>query len=632
MNSEESFLKKMDTSLTTGNRVPDDRRGILHHEKVAPVRESWDVAETQINHDDLYDDLEIKRVKQKSLFKKMFIGACIFALVGVGVFAFSMFTGKARLTGENVTVSVQAKTFADSGEEINVKISVANQNTTPMQLTKLTFKYPAGSTKDANAIKEISRDIGTINPGEVHDETFAITLFGEQGIEKDLSAGVEYRLGDSNAIYDKDGIAKVTLRSSVANLLVEGSSTLLSGQQLPLHLTISGNTTGTVKNALLVAQYPDGCDFVKSDVAPTLDKNIWYLGDIGPGIQKQIWVTVTCSGDTNEQKNIQFNLGSQSPDNERLIETVYTSGSHLAMLTSAFLATSITVNGQPYTGKLSIPGNREASVDINYQSTADKPITDAEIHLSLSGQAFNADKLRAANGFFDSATNSIIWTKNELGLLETIQPGQSGTLSFSITPTALSNKGTLDMAISVKGTLFGGKEESLDDATTAKIGISTDLQLLPKILYHSGPLQNTGPMPMRVGKETTFTIIWQLANSTNPASNVSIKTTLPTGIVWKNVVAPVTQAGEIAYNAVTRELVWTPGDVSVGQNAKSIAFKLAVTPSSSQVGSVINLTNDMELTGTDTITQTPLSDKKRAINSRLPNDTSPIGVDGKVQP
>jgi hypothetical protein len=61
--------------------------------------------------------LEIKRVQQKSLFKKMFIGACVFALIAVGAFAFSLFTGRARLTGENVVVSVQTKTFADSGDK-----------------------------------------------------------------------------------------------------------------------------------------------------------------------------------------------------------------------------------------------------------------------------------------------------------------------------------------------------------------------------------------------------------------------------------------------------------------------------------------------------------------------------------
>jgi hypothetical protein len=269
-------------------------------------------------------------------------------------------------------------------------------------------------------------------------------------------------------------------------------------------------------------------------------------------------------------------------------------------------------------------------IDIDYQSTADKPITDAEIRVALTGDAFDESKVRAGSGFYDSATRSIVWTKNEWPQLSEIAPGQAGKLSFQITPLPLTGTGTYDLVISLKGVVFGGKQETLTNATIAKLGIATNLELLPKTLYHSGLLKNTGPMPMRAGKETTFTMVWSLANSTNPASNVVVKTTLPTGIVWKNIKAPTAQSDEITYNTVTREIVWSPGDVPVGQETKSISFTLAVTPSNSQVGGVINLTNDIIMTGIDSVTQTPLLQTRRFQTSRLPNDTSKIGSEGKV--
>lgn len=630
MNSNESFLKKLETDLETGNITTDDRRGILHHEKMAPVPDDWEIPDEVVNHDDLYASLEIKRIKQKSLFKKFFIASCVFALISGGVFAYSLFTGKARLTGENVLVNVQAKTFADSGEEVNVKVIVGNENPVPMEFATLTFTYPVGSTRDPGALKEITRDIGTINPGETKEELFPITLFGEQGTEKQFSATVEYRLQDSNAVFQKIGAAKLLLRSSLANLVVSGPDTILSGQELPLSLAVSGNATQTVSNALLVADYPDGCSFAQSTVPPTLDKNIWYIGDIAPGVTKQLPISITCNGNTNEEKVVTFSLGTQDPSNERLIQTIYTNNKQIIKLTAPFLATTISVNGKLNDGKISIPGNRDASIDIDYQSTADKPITDVEIRVALSGDAFDESKVRAGSGFYDSVTRSIVWTKNEWPQLAEIAPGQAGKLNFQITPLPLTGSGTYDMAISLNGVVFGGKQETLTKATTAKLGIATNLELLPKTLYYSGLLKNTGPMPMRAGKETTFTVVWSLANSTNPASNVVIKTTLPTGIVWKNIKAPVAQSGEITYNTVTREIVWSPGNVPVGQEAKSISFTLAVTPSNSQVGGIINLTNDIIMTGIDSVTQTPLSQTKRAQTSRLPNDTSKVGDDGKV--
>ena len=577
MNPDESFLKKLDTDLSTGKVTPDMRRSTLHREKQRPVADDWVSASESAASDDPYANLTMKRTQQKSLFKKFFVAACVFAVVAVGVFMFTFLTGRARLTGEHVAVTVQAKTFADSGEEVNVRVSVRNDNTVPMQFTTLKFNYPLGTALDQNATKEISRDLGTIGPGETHDETYSIQLFGDQGAEKAMTAMVEYRLQGDNAIFQNTGNAKLVLRSSIATLTADAPAALLSGQQLPITLTATGNSANTVASAMVTADYPDGCSFVSADPAPTLDNNLWYLGDLPAGAQKVIKLVISCSGITNSQSDLRFTLGKQSATNERQIESVYTGTDKIVTLSAPFLATQVLVNGVPFDKTTALFPNRETTIDIPWSSTSDTPINHAVIKIHLSGAAFDPTRLSVGAGFYDSATNTITYSENEIPGFSTITPGQSDRIGFSITPRAgLASASKLDISVSISGVLAGGETRTLTDATTASIPLASDLQLLPKTLYHSGPLVNTGPMPMQVGKETTFTIIWQLSNSTNPIADAVVKTTLPTGVVWKNVVAPVTSANTISYNTVTREIVWNAGDVPVGQNAKSIAFKLAI--------------------------------------------------------
>lgn len=626
---DESLLQQLDTDLSTGRAGTDIDRGVLHREKMRPVRDDWDEPKPENFNE---EPTNMKRTTQKSMFKKMFIGACIFAIIAVGFFVFSLFTGRARLTGENVDMSVQAKTFADSGEELNVRVSITNKNSVAMELGKLTFSYPVGSTTDPNALKDISRDIGTIAPGETHDETYSIQLFGEQGAQKPLSAMVEYRLAGSNAVYEKTSDASLTLRSSIASLVVTAPDTILSGQELPFQLTISGNTTDVVKNAMLVGDFPDGCTLVSSDPVPTLDKNIWYLGDLPAGSQKQLSVSLSCTGVTNEEKNIVFTLGAQDEKDERKIASVYTGASHVVKLSSAFFATTLSINGKPVDTTTSIPQNQESTVDINWTNTTDTPITNTQVKIALSGAAFDPDKLHTFSGFFDNSANTVLWTSNELASLKTIQPGETGTMSFSLTPkSGLTTLSTLDMAVSVNAVGFGGTQESLVNSTIAKIPVVTDLQLLPQVLYHSGPFQNTGPMPIKVGQETTFTVVWKLANSTNAVSGVTVKTVLPTGINWKNNIAPASDASNISYNTITREITWNVTDVPVGQNAKSIAFQVSLTPVTNQKGTAPNLTNDISLVGTDTITKTLITQSKRGLTTRLNGDTSQVGADGMVK-
>jgi hypothetical protein len=630
MNSDESFLKKLETELETGVQTTEDRRGIFHREKVPTVPTDWEektVSEQQRN--DLYDGLEIKRAKQKSLFKKMFLLSCVFAVVSGGIFLYSLFNGKARLTGENVVVNLSTKAFADSGEEVTVRVMVGNENPIPMEYTKIRFNYPIGSTRDAQAQKEIARDLGTINPGELREETFAITLFGEQGSEKVLSAIVEYQLQDSNAVYEKIGTTEVLLRSSVANLIVTGSEKVLSGQRVPLQLIISGNATSSVENLLLVTDYAEGCSYSESTTDPTLDKNIWYIGKIAPGADYNLSVGVTCIGNTDEEKIIKFTLGNQDVANERLIQTVYTSSNHTVRLTTPFLSTALAVNGRPYTSTTSLAGNRDASFDITFKNNETVPITDAKVFVALSGSGLDETRIRSGSGFYDSTQKTIIWSKNELAQLASIPPGGTGTLGFQLTPRLLSDSGTIEVSISVEG-VVGVIQQELVNAVTATIPLVTNLELLPKTLHHSGLLKNTGSMPMRAGSETTFTMVWSLANSINPVTNAVVKTTLPTGIVWKNVTAPANQSSLIQYNTVTREITWSPGNIAKGQELPSVSFMLGVTPSNTQIGTVINLTTDMTLTATDTVTGTPLVQTKRAQTTRLPNDSSKIGEDGKV--
>ena len=630
MNSEESFLKKLDTDLATGQGTSDMGRGILHREKLKPVADDWAEPEPESFHDDM---VEQKRNVQKSFFKKLFIGSCVFAILSGGIFIFSLFTGRARLSGENIQLTVSATTFADSGEEVNATVSIVNQNPAAMEFAKLVFKYPLGNTRDPNALKEITRDLGTIGAGETRTEVFPMQLFGEQGNEKDFSAMVEYRLQGSNAIFEKTGGAKLTLRSSIATLLVNASDTMLSGQELPIKLTISGNASTVVKNAMVLAEFPDGCSFVSSDPQPTLDKNVWYLGDLPVSTQKEIAMSVLCTGVTNIEKNIRFIVGAQDPANERKIASVYTSATHLLKLTNPFIATNFTVEGSLPNQKVSLPQNQETTILLEWKNTLDVSISDAQIKLKLSGDAYDPQKVYPGNAYFDSAADTLIWTSNEAPELKLLEPGATGTFRFSLVPHSGVSKTTdVQFATSALGIISGGTSQTLVDSSRLSIPVSTDLQLIPKTLYYSGPLTNSGPMPPRVGKKTTYTLTWQLSNTSNAVSNVVVKTVLPTGINWENVVAPSTDRSAISFNTVTREIVWSPGLVGVGQNAKSISFTVSIVPIAGQLNSVPALTREIFMTATDSVTQTAIYQKKRFMETRLIGDTSTVGAEGKVKP
>src|SRR5690606_33533240 len=115
------------------------------------------------------------------------------------------------------------------------------------------------------------------------------------------------------------------------------------------------------------------------------------------------------------------------------------------------------------------------------------------------------------------------------------------------------------------------------------------------------------------------------SNSTNVLNNATVRTVLPTGIVWKDVVVPQSERSLMQYNTVTREIVWNAGTIPVGQNAKSVSFQLGITPVTNQIGNAPVLTQAITMTAIDSVTRTTVNQSKQPLTTQTSTDTSRPG-------
>ncbi|PSO46430.1 MAG: hypothetical protein BRC24_02040, partial [Parcubacteria group bacterium SW_4_46_8] len=79
---------------------------------------------------------------------------------------------------------------------------------------------------------------------------------------------------------------------------------------------------------------------------------------------------------------------------------------------------------------------------------------------------------------------------------------------------------------------------------------------------------------------------------------------LPGYVEWKGTTEPSSAAVE--FNPVNGELQWNPADVPAGagytSSAETLAFKVGITPASSQSGSSLTLIENIAFAGTDEFT------------------------------
>jgi hypothetical protein len=175
---------------------------------------------------------------------------------------------------------------------------------------------------------------------------------------------------------------------------------------------------------------------------------------------------------------------------------------------------------------------------------------------------------------------------------------------------------------------FAGVDVS--GSSVYEVKISSKLRVVSRGLFADSAISNSGPLPPKVGSETTYTIIWSLANMANDADNVVIKSSLPPYTSFKNVVSPADV--NISFDKASGEIIWRAGRVLAGTGflrlAMEVAFQVGFTPSQNQINEAPVLINATEAAGRDTFTDQALSSEDDQITIELPDDPS-VGFNQK---
>lgn len=633
IDDEHSNLRKVARELYTTDIKPPTRRSVLHDEKIV-ASDSWK------------DDTSIasptvvmqKPVKTTSFFKNMFFASLIFLFVAVVILGLSFVNGGNTVSEKNVDIAITTKAFVDGGESLPVDVTLVNKNKLGLELATLVLEYPQGNDDNSGTKGRIEREIGTLAAGASHQESFVIQLYGTQNSQRNITAHIEFRVQGSNAVYDKDQSTMVTIRTSPITITLAAPDKAIPNQEIPLKFTIIGNGTATLPNTAMVVQYPDGFTFNRAEPSPTFGSTVWYLGDVPPGVNRTITVYGSLAGSITDLKTIRASVGSQNASNEQLLDTTYNELAQVIPLSNAFLDASIAVANQ--TGAtIPIASNQQVRVRIPFKNTLSVPLTNVQLAVSLSGSAYDPSLVEPISGFFDSVNNKILWTKQQDPSLDSINPGETGDVTFSIRPriltgTSAATNPVIKVSLDVLGYQAGGTKLTAEGIDAKTFTVNSDLTLLARTIHYTGALENTGPMPPVPNKETTYTLELKITNTRNRVTGAVVTTTLPTYVTWKNVMLPQSESSNVSYNEVTRQLIWNVGDVPAGTGSttgpRMLSLKVGITPSTQQSGGVPLLTDSIILTGKDAFTNQDLSITKLPLSTQLLNDGKGAGVDGAV--
>ncbi|MBP7804917.1 MAG: DUF11 domain-containing protein [Candidatus Pacebacteria bacterium] len=577
------------------------------------------------------EETKEEKIRHTSMFRKFFHYSLIFAGIAIVVALFMFFSGNNTISTNDIEINVLGNSFTGGGEELQLQVEVVNKNQGALELADLFIEYEKGGDAVSGAKRVSDRtSLGTIEAGKTANKSFFVTLFGQEGTTRTVDFRLQYRLQGSNAIFTKTTSFPVTIKSAPVALTIDSPKSVTPNQEITFTVKTTSNSKNTLSGMLLRVEYPNGFNFKKATPSPTSFNNVWNLGDIAPGGDREITITGTMYGQDGEDRAFHVYTGAADARDATKIGVTYNSLLETITLVKPFLAAHIFINGSD---KATSPvlSNSTVNVRVNYTNNLPTQVTDAEVTLALTGNALDTSSVIVPKGFYDSARGVITWNTTTNPDLQIIQPNDQGNLDFTFDVLPLISGGqtisspNVKLAVSIKGKQpdQGGSLSEVNNFEQKTAVVSSNLGFSADAFYKSGPFTNTGPIPPKANQPTTYTITWRVMNSSNALADAVATSQLPTYVDWVGVISPTSE--KIEYDSTTRNIRWTIGAIAPNTGLaglpKTVSFQVRLNPSITQVGSTPKLVLDSRVTARDTFTGETLTANRAATSTLLTNDT-----------
>lgn len=560
------------------------------------------------------------------------------AAAGTFVYFFTVGGGSGVAAPGNVEITVRGPISVIGGEPAELQVIVTNRNQATLELADLLITYPDGTRSPSDFVTDLPRQrisLGSIEPGGQRQGTVSAVFIAKEGERKNVHVELEYRVADSNAIFVAEQDYQLTFTSAPVAVSMEANEEAISGQRIVVTTTVQSNVDTVLKDVLLKAEYPFGFAVSSHEPEPTIEEEyLWELGDLNPGETRTIVTRGTLEGQEGDERVFRFDAGVRRERDSENIDVTLSEARHRMAIARPFIGLNLLMSqgeDDTPTDTLSALPGEPVNVVVNWRNNLSKPISNAVIVARLEGLAVPGTSVRTTDGFYRSSDNTVLWDRTTTnGQLETLTPGESGSVRFSFDLPSeqelLDVRGEqINISVHAAGRRISeeGVPETLQSTARGEVRLASNVQFVAQGFYYANPFGSVGPLPPTVNQETTYAVVFTLANTSNRIEDAVLTGELPPYVRWVGVYSPASE--QLDFNISDGTLEWDIGDlapgVGVGSAApRQVAFAVGLTPSASQVGNSPAMVRELELTGYDTFTEEEITRAHEDVNTNLIDD------------
>lgn len=498
-------------------------------------------------------------------------------------------------------------------EEVQYVVKYKNNGNIRLEEPELIFDFPSYSLPENDLplriIKKPEELGGVIYPGEEKTFTFKARLMGREGELKEAKVSLSYRPKNLKASYTSTNSLNTVIEKAPLNFDLDLPSRIQSGKELKFRLNYFSNVNFPLSNLKLTAQYPAGFEFVDSS-PKSIEKNEWDIGLLNKSEGGRVEISGKIKGDIGEEQVFRASIGIWIDDEFLVLKEI---NKGVIIIRPDLYVTQQINNNPRYVAN---PGDL-LHYEIFFRNLGQEPLTEMFLLVNLIGPAFDFQTVQAPDGDFTLGDTSIIWDWRKVNDLRFLPAQSEAKVEFWV---KLKNEWDLksisDRNPDIRTRVFLNQAQ---DEFVNKV--NSKLIIQQKAYYQDNIFENSGPFPPQVGQETNYTVNWEVKNYYNEIKDAKVKAILPDNVNLTGLIMPEEEADNITFDLNSREIVWSLGDLAVGQGILSqgpkVSFQISFIPKEEQQGQIAGLIGQAVISGQDKWTNELLRKAAPAIDTTL---------------
>ena len=538
---------------------------------------------------------------------------------------------------EKVAVEIEGPKEVGSNQLAEYKIRYKNDNRVSLKNAEILLNYtenfqpergdklkPAG--KGRSSIR-----VGKIKPHKQGEVSVKGKFYAPEDSKIYFNAALRYTPSNFNSVFQAKNQLGVEIKSSPIFLSINAPLEAADGNNIEYTINYRNTSDREFKNLELMVEYPEGFVFQGASPFPFEDNKRCSLGNLAVGQGGEIKIQGEIKGFKDEKKIIKVFLRAAGSNGNSVI---YSEKERITKIVASPLIISQTVNG--FTGAMNADQGEKLHYVLTYRNSGEVGLRDVIITLEIKdeGSILDFSKMVLRKGAYDSSKKAIMWKAGpDIPKLARLEAGAEGKIDFSIPVKErieINDENDKNFIVESVAKIdspdvpFQLESNKVIASDKMAIKLNSKVILETKGYYNDSNITNTGPLPPRVGEETSYAIHWLVTNVSNDISDAKVEAALPTWARWKNEIYPKDE--NVQFNPRTNKIVWDIGSLGSGtgilDHPKEVSFRVSVVPEVNQVGNYIEILGDSTLTAKDEFTSKEIKEKTAAKNSMLKEDMS----------